>query len=224
MGIRVLLSDFPWWYSNRRATRRDNPSKKNVFGMGADKTYEERDGFGCIKTKDIINTICPLIDKYTMPDCYHFMWATLPLLPDALEVMKACGFKYSTTAFIWTKLNKKNNEVFYGAGNYTFSNVEVVLLGTKGRMWHPKKGYKPHQEVRCPRPMDPQGKAIHSRKPDEVQDRIDQWLVPHLVGNSMCEIFATRPRDGWVTLGGALSGRDIKEDLIEYGETNQTWK
>ncbi len=219
MGIRVLLTDFPWWYSNRRATRKDNPGKKNVFGMGADQTYEQRDGFGCMKTKDIIETVCPLIKKYTLPDCYHFMWATLPLLPDALEVMKACGFKYSTIAFVWTKLNKNNHETFCGTGNYTFSNVEVVLLGTKGRMWHPKKGYKPHQEIRCPRPVGLNGKPIHSRKPEEVQDRIDTWLRPHLNGHDMCELFATRPRDGWITIGGALSGIDVREELTEVGPT-----
>lgn len=215
MGIRVLVSDFPWWYGNRRATRKDNPGKKNVFGMGADQTYERRDGFGCMKTKEIIETVCPLVNAVTTNDCYHFMWATLPLLPDALKVMAACGFKYSTTAFVWTKLNSKNKGPFYGPGNYTFSNAEVVLLGTKGKMWHPKKGYKPHQEIRCPRPMDESGAPIHSRKPDEMQLRLDEWLDPHLGGHTKCEIFAVRELPGWVTLGGALSGRDIRDDLRE---------
>ena len=36
------------------------------------------------------------------PDCVLFLWATAPMLPEALEVMAAWGFAYKTN-FVWAK-------------------------------------------------------------------------------------------------------------------------
>ncbi len=36
------------------------------------------------------------------PDCVLFLWATAPMLPEALEVMAAWGFEYRTN-FVWAK-------------------------------------------------------------------------------------------------------------------------
>ena len=38
-------------------------------------------------------------------DCALFLWATDPLLPRALDLMRAWGFEYKTVAFYWVKLN-----------------------------------------------------------------------------------------------------------------------
>jgi N6-adenosine-specific RNA methylase IME4 len=39
-------------------------------------------------------------------DCVCFMWATMPMLPEALQLMKSWGFTYRTVAFTWVKLNR----------------------------------------------------------------------------------------------------------------------
>jgi N6-adenosine-specific RNA methylase IME4 len=215
MKARIILQDPPWKYNSRRATRKDNPTKKCVFGMGADRTYEERDGMGCMSIDDLCN-IGHLVDKATTDDAYMFLWATCPLLPEALRYMEACNFRYVTVAHIWVKLNAKQPTVFRGVGNYTQSNMEPVLMGVKGHMWHPKKGYKPGQVILAPHPKDERGKKIHSRKPDQLHEEIEKWLWPHVGGHDSLEMFATKERQGWTTLGYALSKKDIIEELKDY--------
>jgi len=46
------------------------------------------------------------------------MWAGSPLLPEALEVMKAWGFKYKTLAFCWIKKTKNGKQV-HNLGRWT---------------------------------------------------------------------------------------------------------
>ena len=63
------------------------------------------------------------------------------------------------------------------------------------------------------------GKIVPSRKPEEFQDLLDQWLDAHLGGHTKVEVFATRQRESrgsrypWICLGGDVTGRDIREDL-----------
>ncbi len=62
-----------------------------------------------------------------------FLWATFPNIQEALDVMRAWGFKYKTLGFSWIKTNKKNGKPFFGIGYYTKSNCEVCLIGVKGK-------------------------------------------------------------------------------------------
>jgi hypothetical protein len=65
------------------------------------------------------------------------------------------------------------------------------------------------------------GKIASSRKPEELQDRIDKWLDPHLGGFSKIELFATRRRElrgsdvPWICVGGDVDKQDIFERLEE---------
>ena len=43
-------------------------------------------------------------------DCVLFMWTTDSNLDEAIEIMKAWGFKYKTVAFIWQKKEKSGNK------------------------------------------------------------------------------------------------------------------
>ena len=65
-------------------------------------------------------------------DCVLFLWATAPMLPDALRVMKAWGFTYKSHA-IWQKER-------LGTG-YWFRNAhELLLVGAKGNVPAPAMG------------------------------------------------------------------------------------
>lgn len=74
--------------------------------------------------------VAELADK----DCALFLWITLPKLCEAWGVMEAWGFTYSTTAFVWIKLNPKAGTVFWGPGSWTHANAELCLLATKGTL------------------------------------------------------------------------------------------
>ena len=119
------------------------------------------------------------------------MWATFPMLPDALEVMAAWGFEYKTVAFVWTKANKRADTDFFGMGNWTRANAEVVLLGVKGR---PKRiSASVRQIVRKPI-------MRHSEKPSEVRERI----VSLMGGLTRIELFARQKTGGWDVWGNEV--------------------
>jgi N6-adenosine-specific RNA methylase IME4 len=77
-------------------------------------------------------------------DAVLFLWTTLPMIQEALQVIKAWGFEYKTTAFVWVKLARHSNGIFWGLGYWTRSNVEICMLATKG---HPKRVAKNIHQV-----------------------------------------------------------------------------
>ena len=77
--------------------------------------------------------------------------------------MEAWGFKYKTCGFVWVKRNKKSDSWFFGLGHYTRANAEICLIGTKG---HPKVKSRSVSQI-CDARV-----AEHSKKPDEIRDRI----------------------------------------------------
>lgn len=126
------------------------------------------------------------------------MWATFPMLREALETIEAWGFKYKTVAFVWIKQNRSGDGLFMGLGNWTRSNAEICLLATKGS---PKRvGKAVRQTVVSPLER-------HSKKPDEIRDRIVELMgdIPRV------ELFARQLAPGWDAWGNEIQ--------TEKGET-----
>jgi len=49
-----------------------------------------------------VEEICALpVQELAADDCVLFMWATYPMLKEALKVIEAWGFKYKSIAFQW---------------------------------------------------------------------------------------------------------------------------
>lgn len=69
----------------------------------------------------------PIGNKIAKKDSILFMWATMPKLQEALDVIKAWGFKYKTCAFCWVKQNPKSGGIYAGLGRW------VGSLGTRQR-------------------------------------------------------------------------------------------
>jgi site-specific DNA-methyltransferase (adenine-specific) len=108
---QIILADPPWQYQD-----------KNCNGACA----------GHYSTMSI-KEICALpIKELADKDCVLFLWATYPMLPEALQVIKAWGFKYKTIAFQWVKKNRTGQGYFYGLGRWTRGNTEPCLLAVKG--------------------------------------------------------------------------------------------
>ena len=117
-----------------------------------------------------------------------------PLLPKALELIEAWGFKYKTVGFYWAKTNKRANldcltrdDFFTGLGYWSRANVEQCLLATRGSPPRMAKDVK--RLVIGPR-------REHSRKPDEVYSRIER-----LAQGPYLEMFSRQSRAGWDALG-----------------------
>ena len=131
------------------------------------------------------------INNLADKNCALFMWTTIPLLKDSFSVLDSWGFEYKSIAFVWIKLNKKSDTLFWGMGHWTRSNAELCILATKG---HPKrKSAKVHQVIMSHIQQ-------HSKKPDEARERIIELIgdLPRI------ELFAREKKDGWDSWGNGI--------------------
>ncbi|CCY66462.1 putative uncharacterized protein [Clostridium sp. CAG:678] len=131
------------------------------------------------------------INNLADKNCVLFMWTTIPLLKDSFSVLDSWGFEYKSIAFVWIKLNKKSDTLFWGMGHWTRSNAELCILATKG---HPKrKSAKVHQVIMSHIQQ-------HSKKPDEARERIIELIgdLPRI------ELFAREKKDGWDSWGNEI--------------------
>lgn len=166
----IIYADPPWSYRNGGNGR----AKRHYSLMSTDE-------------------ICALpVPGIAAEDCALFLWATLPLLPDAFEVIRAWGFYYRCAAFVWVKPNKVSPGWAVGTGFWTRANAEICLLATKGTM---KRQSKSVQQIIC------EPRREHSRKPDETRERILQLFgdLPRV------ELFARRPAEGWQVWGNEVA-------------------
>jgi N6-adenosine-specific RNA methylase IME4 len=127
-------------------------------------------------------------------DCALFVWATDPLLPRALELIQAWGFEYKTVGFYWVKQNssaKSEGDYFTGLGYWTRANPEQCLLATRG---------KPSRKAKDVRRLVVDRRREHSRKPDQIRDRIER-LVP----GPYLELFARETKAGWDCWGDQVA-------------------
>lgn len=134
--------------------------------------------------------ICMLpVEGLAKRDAVLFLWATWPMIEDALRVIKAWGFTYKTCAFNWTKIDSAG-EPWRGTGYWTRANSEPCLLATRGK---PKRRDSSiAQAIIEPR-------REHSRKPDCVHDRIRK-----LVKGPYLELFARSTRRHWSAWGDEI--------------------
>ena len=175
---QIILADPPWEYTLTGST-------KNARGL-AKQNYPE------MKLADIKSL--PVKDIKT-DNAMLFLWATFPMISEALEVITSWGFTYKTAAFIWLKTNPITGKHFWGMGKYTRANAEVVLLGISNgtKALTDIKSRSIHQIVECPCQK-------HSQKPEEVRRRIELLCgdVPRI------ELFARVKRSGWDSWGNEI--------------------
>jgi len=188
----IILSDNPWTYDDKAsAGKRGSAHKYPLLTL---------------------DDLCALdVPGICAPDATCFMWATSPLIPEALRVLAAWGFVYKRVAFVWRKVYAKSGLPFLGMGHGTRGNCEFVLEGIRG------KGLKRvdagiRQEVTCP-------VGDHSAKPAEVGKRIQRLYGPQ----RRVELFAREEVDGWHGIGLDLpgDGRDIRAVLGMRAEVDQ---
>lgn len=169
----IIYVDPPWSYNDKLGSRSD---------MGA-TPYPQM-------PQDELNAlpVCQLAKK----DSILFMWATMPKLQEALDTIKAWGFKYKTCAFCWVKQNPSGVGIYSGLGRWVNGNAELCLLATRG---HPKRTCKSVKQI----VMAPRGR--HSAKPKEVRDRIVALMGDD---KTKIELFAREYADGWDCWGNEV--------------------
>ena len=175
----VVYADPPWRYDHAR----DNRKIENHYDtMGVDE----------IAAMEIPS------DK----NCVCYMWATAPKLKEALYVLEKWGFEYKTQA-VWSKGVK-------GMGYWFRGMHEILLVGVKGKVSPPPPELRIGSVIECyagsTQARNGANKCeAHSRKPDEVRARIQEWFpdVPKL------EMFSRLKRPGW-----EVFGNQVEYDLL----------
>jgi len=166
---KIIYADPPWSYQDGGVPR-----------DGVNKQYQT------MNLQDIKNlSVSDIADDISV----LLLWSTFPQLENALEVIRAWGFKYKTLGFNWVKTNK-DGSIFLGIGHYSRSNAEVCLLGVRGNAISLVKSHSVSNVVMHP-------KAKHSEKPPIVRDKIVQLFgdLPRI------ELFARQKIKGWDAWG-----------------------
>ena len=122
------------------------------------------------------------VEQIAAKDCALFLWATVPMLPQALLVMGAWGFDYKTH---WCWIKDK-----FGTGYWNRNKHELLLLGTRGDIPAPAMGEQWLSVLEGPI-------SEHSVKPDIAMEMIEAYFptVPKI------ELNARRMRPGWASWG-----------------------
>jgi N6-adenosine-specific RNA methylase IME4 len=115
-------------------------------------------------------------------DCVLFLWATVPMLRDALRVMEAWGFEYKSH-MAWDKIH-------IGTGYWFRNRHELLLVGTKGEIPAPAMGEQFSSVMAIAR-------KEHSAKPEQFVELIEQYF-PNL---PKIELNARVARSGWDAWG-----------------------
>lgn len=138
-------------------------------------------------------------------DCVLFLWATVPMLPDALAVMAAWGFEYKSHC-IWRKDR-------VGTGYWFRNQHELLLVGTRGNVPAPAPGTQWPSVIDAP-------VGAHSAKPERFIELIEAYF-PNLPKIELNRRGPARP--GWAAWGNeaepSISEPAGSTPLIRRGES-----
>lgn len=182
----IIIADPPWDYGGKSCLAKKSCFSNNEAGQHYQTTKSTN-----------LNDVASHLQRVASNDSLLFMWCSGATLAEAVSLMKAWGWDYATTAFVWDK--KVGTPGFY-----TYSECEFVLVGKRGKIPRPYKQSGAHQLLSA-------RKGKHSVKPEEVQDRIDVMFSDPKFNK--LELFARRHRTGWKCLGNELDGLDIRDAL-----------
>jgi len=162
----IIYADPPWSY--------DNGGPRG----GVDAQYPT------MTDEEICAMSVPAAD-----DCILYLWATMPRLPLALDVIKAWGFDYKSGA-VWDKER-------LGIGYWFRGQHELLLVGVRGNVRPPAADLRIRSVIRAPI-------GRHSSKPDYVRDQIVKWYP----NSRRIELFSRLKVPGWDSFGNQI-GHDL---------------
>jgi N6-adenosine-specific RNA methylase IME4 len=175
---QIIYADPPWDYRGQL----------QHTGSGGETTGGAKEHYPTMAGTDLAVMDVPAISD--PQQSLLFMWTSNPHLPEALGLMKAWDFKWATVAFVWDKQR-------VNPGYYTMSQIELCLVGKRGRIPRPRGARNVRQFLSSPR-------GIHSAKPEEVRRRIEQMFPTQ----KKIELFAREKVPGWDCWGNGVNKVD----------------
>jgi N6-adenosine-specific RNA methylase IME4 len=128
-----------------------------------------------------------------------FLWATVPMLQQALQVMSAWGFKYKSH-FVWIKDR-------IGTGYWNRNKHELLLVGTRGKIPAPAPGTQCESAIEA-------AVGRHSAKPECFLELIERYF-PTLPKIELNRRGPSRP--GWSASTRTSTNGGRVPDLTRHG-------
>jgi N6-adenosine-specific RNA methylase IME4 len=199
----VIYADCPWSFNNKKT----GGSMKS----GAESVYP---------VMSFVDLCLLPVREVAAEDSLLAMWWVASQPEEALEVMRAWGFRLVTmTGFVWVK-STKFGKPYFGMGFQTRAGSEVCSLGVRGDidvevedqgaefcLLAKRGGFK--RRSGSVRSVVNAPVGAHSEKPEEVRSRLMQLTgpVPSL------EMFARVKTPGWDVFGNEVQD---SIDLFKY--------
>jgi N6-adenosine-specific RNA methylase IME4 len=160
----VIVADPPWRFASNSDARPGRNARRHYPTMTTDEI-----------------AAMP-VAGLASPRALLLLWATSPMLPQALEVMAAWRFRY-VSQVVWVKHR-------IGTGYWVRNRHELLLIGRR-------------PGTPCPRPLFTDSVYVaptreHSRKPDGLFPLIDAAMPADF---RRIELFARVERPGWTAWG-----------------------
>jgi N6-adenosine-specific RNA methylase IME4 len=175
--FRVVTADPAWRFGDRLPGKKRGAGK-NYMTMSVDEIKAMK--------------LPPIADVAIL-----FLWRVSAMVEEAYQVGRAWGFE-PKSEIVWQKLSK-TLKPWIGMGRYVRAAHETCIIMTRG----PTKDVQKMIRSRSIRsrfaaavPVDARGRYVHSGKPEEFYD-----LVEQLVHGPYVELFARRARPGWHCIG-----------------------
>lgn len=167
---QIIYVDPPWKYRNKKTG--------GSMSSGSESKYLTM----------ALDEICNLpIADIAYKNCVLFLWATVPLMPEAFQVMKVWGFEYKTM-ITWRKI------MSLGMGFWFRGQCEHLLFGIKGKI----KAFRLQESnfIQC--------KVLkHSQKPKEFRQLIERATI-NMIKRNKIELFARQKTEGWDVWGNEV--------------------
>ena len=181
-GFNLLMVDPPWRFKTYSDRGR---------GRSADAHYTCR-------SLDWIKAL-PVADALAAEHAVLWLWATAPMIREAIDIIDAWGFAYSTMGF-WSKRGA-SGKLAFGTGYRLRCAGEPFLIGTRGK---PRTARSVRSVIEGPR-------RAHSQKPDEAFAAAEA-LMPNA---RRIEVFSRQRRPGWATWGDEIDRFTPAEDAAD---------
>ena len=170
----VVLADPPWKFKNWSKAGEWKNAARHYPCLSLDELKALREPLN-------LDFVCAI-------DSVLVLWATYPMLPEALELMASWGFSYRTGGS-WGKLTRAGKPAL-GAGYIYRSASELWLLGVRGQ---------PKVKSHSIRNLILAERREHSRKPDQMHHDLERLFPgPYL------ELFARQRRPNWDCWGNQV--------------------
>ncbi len=166
------MADPPWYFANYSA---------------AGEIKNPVSHYDCMSLSEIM--AMPVHELADPAGSACIMWATAPMLPHAIETLRAWGYEFKS-AGAWAKQSSTGLKWAFGTGYCFRSAAEFFLLGTRGKV---------EQRSRSVRNLIVAPVREHSRKPVVMREMCEQlWAGPYI------ELFAREAAPGWLAWGNQV--------------------